>query len=100
VRTYGELGLALIADEPAECIAAIEQSLAAEADRAQWLAQVDEFLARMSWDQTFRAMWQLVEAAGEQRTQLRRVVRTPARTVLPTAAPGLSMGGVPASPQG
>jgi UDP-galactopyranose mutase len=100
VRTYGEQGLAFIADEADECIAAIEQSLAGEADRAQWLARVDEFLARLSWDQTFRAMWQLVEAAGEQRAQSRRAVRAPARTIVPTASPALSMGGVPASPQG
>ena len=99
VRTYGETGLVKIADEPAACEAAIEQSLAPDADRAQWLARVDDFLARMSWDQTFRAMWQLIDAAGEQRP-VRRTVRIPARTALPTSTSASSMGGIPASQQG
>jgi UDP-galactopyranose mutase len=100
VRTYGETGLCKIADEPLACVAAIEQSLSERADGAQWLARVDDFLSRMSWDQTFRAMWQLVEAASEQRA-VRRSVRTPARSVLPAGAQAasLSMAGVPALPQ-
>ena len=98
VRMYGEPGLARIADESCDCVAAIEQSLAEQADGSTWLARVDDFLSRMSWDHTFRAMWQLVEAASEQRP-VRRGVRVPARTVLPVAT-ALSMGGVPASQQG
>lgn len=98
VRTYGETGFATIADDAPTCVAAIERSLAEQADGAQWLARVDEMLSRLSWDQTFRAMWQLVEAAGEQRA-VRRTVRTPPRTVHQTAVP-LAMSGVPVSPPG
>ena len=64
VRVYGESGLARIADTPAEAVAAIEASLGDRADDAAWRTAVDEFLARSSWDHTFRSMWALVEAAA------------------------------------
>jgi UDP-galactopyranose mutase len=86
VRTYGENGLVKIADEPAECIAAIDQLLAERGDGVGWLARVDDVLSRISWDQTFRAMWQLVEAAIKQRAT-RSLERHAVRAVLPSAAP-------------
>jgi hypothetical protein len=72
--------------------------LAERGNGVHWLAQVDDFLSRMSWDQTFRAMWQLVEAASEQRT-MRRPARTPARAALATSAPG-SISAIAAPPPG
>jgi UDP-galactopyranose mutase len=95
VRTYGDSGLVKIADDVPACVSAIEASLKAR-DDTEWLARVDEFLARLSWDHTFRAMWQLIEAVGEQRT-MRRPVRATLRPVLPAAAP-LSAVGIPVSP--
>jgi UDP-galactopyranose mutase len=95
VRTYGDSGLVKIADDVPACVSAIEASLKA-ADDADWIARVDEFLVRLSWDQTFRAMWQLIEAVGEQRT-MRKPVRATLRPVLPAVAP-LSAGGIPVSP--
>jgi UDP-galactopyranose mutase len=97
VRTYGDTGLVRIADEPQACVTAIEQSLTDRADDGPWLARVDNFLARTSWDQTFRAMWHLVEKAASEHVA-RPAVRTPARTAVLPAAPALSMGGLPASP--
>jgi hypothetical protein len=85
-----------IADDVSSSVTAIEESLAARGDGVDWLAQVDDFLARISWDQTFRAMWQLIETAGEPRT-MRKPVRATLRPVLPGAAP-LSGGGIPVSP--
>lgn len=95
VRTYGETGFAKIADDVPAFLTAIEHSLADQSDGTQWLTRVDEMLSRISWDQTFRAMWQLVEAAGEQRA-VRRSVRALARTV--HQAVPISMGGTPVSP--
>jgi UDP-galactopyranose mutase len=64
VRAYGESGLVRIADTAADSVAAIEASLRGRADDAAWLAEVDAFLKRNSWDATFAAMWDLVEAAA------------------------------------
>jgi UDP-galactopyranose mutase len=80
VRTYGEAGLVCIADEPAACIAAIEECLE-PGERSEWLGRVDAFLASSSWDETFFAMWQLVEAVTEQ-PSARRVVRVSGRPTL------------------
>jgi UDP-galactopyranose mutase len=75
VRTYGERALARIADTPRDCVAAIEASLGDGANDTERLKQVDDFLSRTSWDQTFRAMWQLVEAAsGNVRGRRRRLL--------------------------
>ena len=60
VRPYGELGLVRIADAPGEFIQAAGELLA-KAENSAWLTQVDHFLADMSWDQTWRQMWSLVE---------------------------------------
>lgn len=55
---YGRLGLARIAATPEEFCEAIEESLVPPT--SFWLSAVDDFLRRMSWDQTFRDMWELV----------------------------------------
>jgi UDP-galactopyranose mutase len=91
VRVYGDGGLVRIADEPSDCVAAIEASLRDGLRDSQWLRRVDEFLGRSSWDQTFRAMWQLVEAADGE-VGARRAIRAAAPLVKPFTAPH----GVPA----
>jgi hypothetical protein len=50
-------GLVKIADTEDEFLKAVEQIFAAdERERAAWLRQVDEFLAGMSWDETWSRM--------------------------------------------
>jgi UDP-galactopyranose mutase len=65
VRPYGDLGLARIADSPADFVAAIEASLAEE--RASLLAAADAFLAQMSWDATWSRMEKLLDGAVERK---------------------------------
>jgi glycosyltransferase involved in cell wall biosynthesis len=71
VRPYGERGLVEIADEPGAFVAAVERAferLCPEgACRAEWLAQVDEFLARGSWSRTWQQMSSLIDSAVERR---------------------------------
>jgi UDP-galactopyranose mutase len=95
VRTYGEAGLVKIADDARACIDAIEGSLHAQ-DSREWLQSVDAYLSKMSWDETFRAMWQLIEDATEQ-PSVRRVPRTAARLSVPSTPTAVSAG-VPLSP--
>jgi UDP-galactopyranose mutase len=59
VHPYGELGLARIADTPAEFVAAIEAVLAEDSAHRQRSA--DALLATMSWDITWRAMLTHIE---------------------------------------
>lgn len=54
VRPYHELGLARIADTPAEFMRAIDEALAEPASAR--LAVADLFLSRQSWDLTWRSM--------------------------------------------
>lgn len=66
VRPYGEEGLVHIAATAREFTAAIQKAL--EEDTIQRRVRVDEFLKDMSWDNTFRAMSELIE----QTVKLRR----------------------------
>ena len=61
VRPYGVTGLARIADDPADFVAAIEAALAEPA--SERLRQVDAFLTQTSWDGTWTRMYRLVNAA-------------------------------------
>ncbi|HEY2774695.1 MAG TPA: UDP-galactopyranose mutase [Candidatus Binatia bacterium] len=61
VRPYGELGLAEIADTAEEFESCIEFLLSS--DSAERRRRADEFLAGISWDQTWSAMKSLVDAA-------------------------------------
>jgi glycosyltransferase involved in cell wall biosynthesis len=67
VRPYGELALVEIAEDPEAFVAAAERSMRrfgeGAPEREEWLAQVDEFLARGSWSRTFRHMSDLIEGA-------------------------------------
>ncbi len=53
VRPYGDRGLAVIADEPADFVAGIQKSLLLGSD---WLSKVDAYLWNISWDQTWNRM--------------------------------------------
>jgi UDP-galactopyranose mutase len=86
VRSYGEAGLALIADEVHGFGAAIERSLRAPRSDPGWIAQVDAYLERMSWNQTFYDMWRLVEKALAQRAM--RTLARPVRSRV--SAPGFA----------
>jgi UDP-galactopyranose mutase len=63
VRPYGVTGLARIADDPADFVAAVEAALAEPA--SERLRQVDAFLTQTSWDGTWTRMYRLVSAAIE-----------------------------------
>ncbi len=61
VRPYGELNLVRIADDAAEFVrAAAELGMDEQVERGAWLARVDAFLARNSWDKTWQQMAELI----------------------------------------
>jgi UDP-galactopyranose mutase len=68
VSPYGDLGLARIADSPAEFITAVDEILAdGPAAVAERRARADLFLADLSWDRTWNEMSALVQQAAEGR---------------------------------
>lgn len=72
VRPYGENGLVGIGETADAFIARCEECLAwTPAERMQWQTQVDRFLSRMSWDQTWGEMNGLVEKLIANRRRLR-----------------------------
>jgi UDP-galactopyranose mutase len=78
VRPYGVRGLVGIADEPAAFVAAVEEALALP-ERARWLAEVDQFLAGNSWDETWARMRRLIGAAVRARSEPRAAARPASR---------------------
>ena len=72
VRPYGESGLVQIAETPEEFAAAIERALAELADERR--GRVDEFLADMSWDKTYRSMSELITDAARSRDREKAAV--------------------------
>jgi len=82
VRPYGVTGLARIADDPADFVAAVEAALAETA--TERLRQVDAFLTQTSWDGTWTRMYHLVTAAIAASTGA-----TPSES-LPAASPGVA----------
>jgi UDP-galactopyranose mutase len=72
VRPYGKLGLVRIADDAAEFVkAAAELGMDERADDTAWLARVDEFLAKISWDRTWGEMAELIgEVAASRRATI------------------------------
>jgi len=69
VYPYGEQQLVRIADTVTDTVTAIEELLAQTGEqKADWLRQVDEFLAEKSWDQTWQQMSQLIQAALDSYT--------------------------------
>lgn len=67
VRPYGEAGLVRIADTVPETVAALEAAMREDSGSSDWLAAVDRFLGRSSWDRTW----------SEMRARLEEAVRTP-----------------------
>lgn len=67
IKPYGKLNLVRIARTPEEFIAAIEQSLKPEATSKKWLHRVDQFLANISWDQTWSGMSELIDRVSLHR---------------------------------
>lgn len=63
VRPYGEMKLVHIAESGDEFVAAIEAALGKKSEYPEWLLEVDDFLSRTSWDQTWLSMDELIEAA-------------------------------------
>ncbi len=72
VRPYGNLGLVRIADSVADFIvAASEIGMDEHVEDAKWLALVDEFLAKTSWDRTWGEMAELIgEVAASRRASI------------------------------
>ncbi len=59
VRPYGEMGLVQITSTAEEFIAAIEREMNENTELR--LEKVDKFLAKNSWDNTWRAMSELIK---------------------------------------
>lgn len=74
VRPYGEIGLARIASTPAEFAQAVEQVMT-HGMTLKWRERADAFLSTLSWDDTWRAMNNLVLNAIHSRRTPRRVDR-------------------------
>jgi UDP-galactopyranose mutase len=68
VRHYGALEGVKIADTPEAFVAACEAALNLSAD-GEWLAEVDEALASLSWEQTHLRMAALIDSAAKRRAR-------------------------------
>jgi UDP-galactopyranose mutase len=73
VRPWGEDGLVHIASSSEEFVAAIEQAL--EEDHEARMRRVDLRLAALSWDTTWAAISEHLDAAGRSRRPRRRPIR-------------------------
>jgi UDP-galactopyranose mutase len=62
VRPYGEEKLVHIADTAPEFVSAIEAAIDQGQTDSDWLNRVDSFVAQISWDLTWNAMNELIEA--------------------------------------
>ncbi|HEX9918836.1 MAG TPA: glycosyltransferase family 1 protein [Pyrinomonadaceae bacterium] len=83
VRPYGKLGLVRIADDAAEFVkAAAEIGMDERVDDSAWLARVDEFLAKISWDRTWGEMAELI---GEVAASRRATIAASAQQSKPSA---------------
>jgi UDP-galactopyranose mutase len=83
VSPYGDRGLVSIARDQRDFADAIAISLAANRSvgREQWLDEVDAFLARSSWDSTWREMSTLIDAATTRAPARSSYVPVPSMTV-------------------
>jgi UDP-galactopyranose mutase len=87
VRPYGDLGLVRIADTPEEFVrAAEEQGIGGREVDPKWLARVDEFLARQSWDKTWAEMASLIGEAVSARKGTAARAAAATASAAPTAA--------------
>jgi UDP-galactopyranose mutase len=62
VRPYGEKGLVHIAEDAGQFVEAVEKALLQNDDQ-QWLSLTDDYLATISWDQTWEEMVRLMHQA-------------------------------------
>ena len=69
VNPYGINGLVLIADEPGDFIARIQELLNIKQNR-RWLQIVDRFLASISWDKTWEGMLHQIGLLLEEKKQV------------------------------
>lgn len=69
VFPYGRMGLVRVANDAEELVAAAEQLLQSDDDRKTWLANVDEFLTQMSWDETWGRMSRLIDDVVATKTR-------------------------------
>ena len=67
VRSYGDLNLVHIADNAADFGAAIAKALTQHTD-ANWRQRTDDYLATISWDQTWQQMVDLMQARLHAKT--------------------------------
>ena len=70
VRPYGELKLVEIADTPDEFINAAEKILT-QSNQKEWLTRVDAYVGNLSWDKTWKQMWDLIDAVVERKKRLK-----------------------------
>ncbi|RYF87603.1 MAG: glycosyltransferase family 1 protein, partial [Chitinophagaceae bacterium] len=66
VRPYGEMDLVQIASSPNEFITGVDKALQNRKD-AGWLTRVDNYLAGLSWDITWKQMQTLITARLENK---------------------------------
>jgi len=90
VRPYGKLGLVRIADDAAEFVkAAAEIGMDERVEDAAWLARVDEFLAKISWNRTWGEMAELIgEVAASRRASIAASAQQPKAAPATTKQPG------------
>jgi UDP-galactopyranose mutase len=72
VRPYGEAGLVFIAETPEAFAAAIDAALEDDADDRR--RRASEFLADMSWDNTYSSMAELIDRVVEEKRPLASAV--------------------------
>ena len=70
IRPYADRQLVQIADTPKDFVNAIAGFLSLDFDRANWLTEVDAFLAQMSWDLSWQNMRTLLSEAVDQRKEI------------------------------
>jgi UDP-galactopyranose mutase len=75
VRPYGELQFVEIADTAEHLVKAAERILGHPEKRTRWLAKVDDFLSRISWDKTWRQMSDLISDVVEKNRTKRADVK-------------------------
>lgn len=66
VNPYGKLGLVSIADTAEEFISAAEK-IFKNKNKEEWNKKVDEFLANISWNKTWRRMTRLIDEALDKK---------------------------------
>lgn len=69
VRQYGDVRAVMVAHSTTEFIEACSEALDLVAEGDGWLSQADEALRELSWDRTFRGMFDLIAKATAAQRQ-------------------------------